>query len=528
MKKKLLAMLLAAVLACSLLAPPALAAEGEISCAPRPDGGVEVTIPAVTLSGSGVVQVATYSAQGRLMDFKSAVVDDLTQGYSGVIPARTELGGTCKAFLLGGEGYRPLTENAQAETKGSAKLLATVTKGAKFASSSSIWNNRADSYVGVDCETDENGYVAPGKVTYYLNGRSIGSRAVDAQPGDIARIYDTDGNGKADAVMIAQYHVTQLTGNASTQKDRVSIPGVTGGFVPTDWVDGPSAELKKGDIILWCFEDGVKPTYTIEWPETVTGKVVAVRINDDGRRQLTLPSFDRRYDATGIIGGSMCNSHHFYCWRDFVNEYTFYLDRNGGICYYTRNTNKTGGPWAHPIKDGLVFRMDESWTRRPSGSYCINIVDSMDGSLTGLAVSDLSCADEPLAMYTIDDTLYTTVDGVSHETVTDMTKITQSDPDKGVTVGALKSIGMGVVACDDGGDGRTFQYDEKTFCVVIDLKTDPATGKTVYYNSGAFDPENLDTDPEVYGEDLALYVVVDKSDPEYADYIYVVRMLKAN
>lgn len=378
MKKRSLALtLLAAVTVCSALVLPALAAETPISCDIRPDGGVEVTIPAATFSGGGVAQVATYSAQGRFMDFKSVAVDDLAQGYRGILSARTESGGTCKAFLLGGEGYQPLTENFQAETKGPAKLLATVTKGAKFTSSSSIWNDRADSYVGVDCETDEDGYVAPGKVTYYLNGRSIGARAVDAQPGDVARIYDTDGNGKADAVMIAQYHVTQLTGNASTEGDRVSIPGVTGGFVPADWIDGPSAGLKKGDIILWCFEDGAEPSYTIE-------------------------------------------------------------------------------------------------------------------------------------------------------TVTDMTKITQSDPDKGVTVGALKSIGMGVVVCDDGGEGRSFQYDEETFCVVIDLKVDPATGKTVYYDSGAFDPENIDLDPEVYETAPELYVLADKQDTDCANYIYVVRTLKAD
>lgn len=63
--------------------------------------------------------------------------------------------------------------------------------------------------------------------------------------------------------------------------------------------------------------------------------------------------------------------------------------------------------------------------------------------------------------------------------------------------------------------------------MVIDLKTDPATGKTVYYNSGAFDPENLDTDPELYGEDLKLYVMQDKQDKDYANYIYVVRTRKA-
>lgn len=521
MKKKLLALALAAIMACSLLAPPALAAEAELACEVRPDGGVEVTVPAVTLSGSGVVQVATYSAQGRLMDFKTATVDDLAQGYHGILSARTEPGGSCKAFLLGGEGYRPLTENAQVETKGPAKLLATVTKGAKFASSSSIWNNRADSYVGVDCETDENGYAAPGKVTYYINGRNIGSRAVDAQPGDIARIYDTDGNGKADAVIIAQYHVTQLTGNVSTEGDRVSIPRVTGGFVPADWINGPSDELKKGDVILWCFEDGAEPTYTIERPETVTGKVSAV----NNKRQIKLIGGDRYYDHTGIIGGSMCNENHFYSWMDFENEYTFYLDKNGGICYYTRNTNVIGGPWAHPIKGGLVFRMDESWRLRPTGGYCINIVDSMNGSLTELAVSSLECADEPLTMYTVDNTIDVTIDGSTHETVTDMTKITQSDPDKGITVGELMAIGYSVVTFEG---GRAFLYDEETFCVVIDLKTDPATGKTVYYNSGAFDPEDLDTDPELYGEELKLYVLEDESDREYADYIYVVRTLKAN
>lgn len=520
MKKKLLALVLAALMVCS--AVPALAAEAEIACAPRPDGGVEVTIPAATLSGSGVVQVATYSAQGRLMDFKSVAVDDLAQGYRGILSAKTELGGSCKAFLLGGEGYQPLAENAQAETKGSAELLATVTKGADFATNGyKMWDKGyTDDYVGVDCETDAYDRPDPTGLVYYLNGRSVGARAVDAQPGDVAKLYDTDGNGKVDAVMIAQYHVTQLTGDVAVKGSKISIPGVTGDFVPADWINGPSAGLKKDDVILWCFEDGAEPAYTIERPETVTGKVTAIRIDS----QLVLDD-NKRYDPTGIIGGSTCNENHFSWWTDFVNKYTFYLDKNGGMCYYTRNTNINGGAWAHPTKRGLVFRVDGSWTRRPTGGYCINIVDSMNGTLTGLNVSDLRCADEPLAMYTIDNTIDVTIDGSTHETVTDMTKITESDPDKGITVGELAGIGYGVVTFEG---GKAFQYDEKTFCVVIDLKTDPATGKAAYYTSNAFDPENLDTDPELYGEALKLYVLEDKSDREYADYIYVVRTLKAN
>lgn len=516
MKKKLLALALAAIMACSLLAPPALAAEAELACEVRPDGGVEVTVPAVTLSGSGVVQVATYSAQGRLMDFKTATVDDLAQGYHGILSARTEPGGSCKAFLLGGEGYRPLTENAQVETKGPAKLLATVTKGAKFASSSSIWNNRADSYVGVDCETDENGYAAPGKVTYYINGRNIGSRAVDAQPGDIARIYDTDGNGKADTVMVSRYWVAQLTGDVTLKGEMVSIPGVTNGFIPTERVNGPYTGLKEGDVVLFSVEGRFgNEVVTLEIPKAVVGKVV--RVNSKG--WMFFGDGSIWYGPTGIAGGYMCTEDQLWSWDDFENEYTFYLDKNGGICYYECNTAvlppvTPAEPVVGSVPTGLFFRVDDRYSVREDGSYIINVLEPTAGDIIPVVVDDLSYVDEALEMYAIDS--------ISDGVITGMTKISESDADRNLTVGTLWSISAGMVLF---GDGTQFWFDhDNCACTIIDLKPN---GDGLVYESGIFRKamgDYVQNDFDVYEDFAKMYVITDEK--KTAQNIYVVRTLK--
>lgn len=520
MRKKLLIFALAAALACGALASQALAAEAHIDCVLRPDGGLEISVPAGAHSGRGLVQIASYSAQGKFLDFRSIAVDDLAQGYHGVISAKTEPGGGCKIFFLGGDSYRPLAVNAQVEVKAQPELLSTVTGGAKFLTGRNmVWNkNFSDYYLGVDCESNGNGGPDPSQITFYVNGLGRGAQAVDARSGDIAKLYDTDGNGRVDAVMITQYHVARLTGDVTTKGNMVSIPGVTDGFFPVERVNGAYAALHKDDVVLFYTTGRLdNQTVTLEIPETVTGKVSMIT----NKGQVRLSGGDKRYDPTGIRGGSMCSEDAMCSWGDFENEYTFYLDKNGGVCYYVCNTDiplpgkpsEPSKPVVGIVPTGLIFRTDARYGVDGDGNCTINVLDPETGGRTTMVVDSLSYVNNPCAMYT--------VDAVSGGVVTAMTEVVASNADKNLTVGTTWSIASGLVMFSQGPQYE-FDYDETVY-VVIDLKRD---GNSLVYRTS--EQGNLSKqshyDPDILECPSTLYVITDEN--KRADYIYEIRILK--
>lgn len=212
--------------------------------------------------------------------------------------------------------------------------MLTVTKGANFATDTAkVWDVKyTEEYVGVDTADSS-------KIDFYVNGAK--AAATDAKPGDVARLYDLkDKDGKVDTVVIIQYNVAKVTGNVRTQKDSsnkdtVLIPGVTAGFVPVAQVKGPYTSLQKDDIVLFYTngQTGSDMVVTVEIPETVTGKIT--QVNSEGRATVE----GKGYPCTGIKGGTACSQANMTSWNDFENEYTFYLDKNGGICYYVQNTD---------------------------------------------------------------------------------------------------------------------------------------------------------------------------------------------
>lgn len=333
MKKKLLALALAAIMACSLLAPPALAAEGEISCEVLLDGSLQVDVPSQRFSGEGMVQIATYSAQGRMLDLQSVNLMSLWDGYSDILSMKTEVGGSCKVFVLGGDGYQPRAKHTETR-RVSPVLLGTFTKGADFvANSARVWDSAypAD-YVGAEPMEDTS------KIKFYVNGDFLGTQAVPAYAGDVTRLYDTDGDGKADTVDISRYHAAKVTGKVYTQQNSSGvelayIPGVTGGFIPVSRIQGPYASVEEGDVVLYHTDNmynsiNDESLLTFEIAQRITGRVAAV--DETGR--LTVSG--KTYDPTGIYGGNKCHADVLARWNDFENEYTFYLDKNGGICGY--------------------------------------------------------------------------------------------------------------------------------------------------------------------------------------------------
>lgn len=88
---------------------------GSFSCVAQPDGSILLRIKQNCFSGSGMVYLASYSENGRLLELKSVSITDLSQGCSTSANLKIERGGYFKAFLLDSHSAQPLAEAAGGE-----------------------------------------------------------------------------------------------------------------------------------------------------------------------------------------------------------------------------------------------------------------------------------------------------------------------------------------------------------------------------------------------------------------------------
>lgn len=219
-----------------------------------------------------------------------------------------------------------------------AEPLKVITDETLFKSDSTrVWDKTTDEYVGVELDKDGNGNtLAP---DFYVDGTVI-SGAQDLKKGEVAKLWDTNEDGRCDTVTILQYKVDEVTGEVRTKTEKnvekAIIPGVTGGkFVPVSQINGDWKSLTKGDVVLYYTNgqtDGDKMVVGVEKAESITGKVTEV--GDKG--ELTVNGTE--YAATGIELAH--TESRRTAWSDYDNEYTFYLDKNGGICYDVQNTDE--------------------------------------------------------------------------------------------------------------------------------------------------------------------------------------------
>lgn len=87
-----------------------------ISCDLQPDGSFQLQLKSDRFSESGVLLVATYAGNGRMLDGATIPLSDMTAGYSGKITPKIESDGTYKVFLLDGETYAPLITELKGST----------------------------------------------------------------------------------------------------------------------------------------------------------------------------------------------------------------------------------------------------------------------------------------------------------------------------------------------------------------------------------------------------------------------------
>lgn len=167
----------------------------------------------------------------------------------------------------------------------------------------------------------------------YVDGAA--KSVTEAKRGDVVEVY-TSGD-KVSTIKITTWTVGQLNKDAETRtsggKLQVRLPGVSG---LSQWKDADTVEgyqgLADGDVIL--FNKDAQGNYLIEKAAVVNGKVTEA----GGKTDVKLTMNGKAYQVSKIAGvpTSGDNAPDFDNWDvkgNKDNEYDFYLDKNGTVCF---------------------------------------------------------------------------------------------------------------------------------------------------------------------------------------------------
>lgn len=211
--------------------------------------------------------------------------------------------------------------------KAASSAAATFTNGVSIADilGNGEKGTKADDYVGPESkDADGNSLLA-----YYVNGKIPATNPTEVKRGNIAEVY-TNGDGDVTTIKITEWKVAQLGKDLETRTSdgtlQVRVNKVTSGWVDADKVDGYQG-LVEDDVVL--FYEGPNSTFVIEKAEKVTGKVTEREGKEDGSK-LTINN--TQYQQSKITGADTS----FAAWDvadEKANEYDFYLDKNGTVCF---------------------------------------------------------------------------------------------------------------------------------------------------------------------------------------------------
>ncbi len=364
--------------------------------------------------------VTDADAAGRLMADKKAPANG--NKVNGEVKASlADVGQYCDVFVKGEVNYN-FTDGYIDEiisvdelvsttvSRSTISPLATVTNGVKFDDQDKerIWTRGDDMYVGAQPEKDANGNPAYGTgatetlVSCYINGKpNTTTTEWVARQGDVAELYDIDENGKVDTIKIMRYNVAEINGTVRTKveagEDCVLIPNVTKGkYVPVAQVSGNWQDLTDGDVVLFYSNgetDGNKMVLVLEKAESVTGKVTAKAAGATGKSTITLGG--KTYKCSGINNEpyDVDIKNTF----DYENEFTVYLDKNGGICYSVQNTDET-------VTGNVAVVLDSKWITSDyigSTEYLQAKLLFLDGSTKIVRVNKIGVGINSITMKTV-------------------------------------------------------------------------------------------------------------------------------
>ncbi len=218
---------------------------------------------------------------------------------------------------------------SSAVAKTAATPAATFTNGLTIAD---LYNSDKDDYVGPKVQINTGTTESPtltDNVAYYVNGvKKTDGDPTTVSRGNVAEVY-TNGEGAVTTVKITEWKVAQLGKDVETRtvdgKLEVRVNKICG-WTAADKVDGYQG-LVEDDVVLWY--EGPNTTYVIEKADKVNGKVTEREGKDDDSK-LTIDG--TQYQQSKITGADTS----FAAWvvgDEKNNEYDFFLDKNGTVCF---------------------------------------------------------------------------------------------------------------------------------------------------------------------------------------------------
>lgn len=202
-------------------------------------------------------------------------------------------------------------------------------------------------------DTSRADYVAPlpadeSQVNFYVNGdatafsRTALQKYVQDQngeklPGAVVEIYVGD-DGNVATIKVYAHSVGELTADAETRTNsgvlQVRVPGVVGSWTDADKVTGYQG-LVEGDVVLFYKNDA--GAIMMEKAEKVTGTATAGSKNFRvGGTSYTVSALKNMVNAAN----NKANMTPGMTWTDNLNEYDFFMDKNGSLIYYRAVTDK--------------------------------------------------------------------------------------------------------------------------------------------------------------------------------------------
>lgn len=274
------------------------------------------------------------------------------------VKASADVVGEQAVVFIEGENFT-FNSEGKAESGDFVRVISTsVAKSAdtadKVITNGVVWDDLTNS--------GKSNYVASAfadDCVYYVNGKNdtqTGRTNVDdikammydasndrTNPGPVVEFYLND-DGEIGLVKAYVHSVAQLTGDAETRTSsgtlQVRIPGLRATWTDADKVSGYQG-LVEDDVVLYY--EGPNDTLIIEKAEVVTGKVTAANSSDQitvngtrySRTGLDLSSAPSAIRGKGIStpDGSSSNQTDFSSWYNRDDEFNFYLDKSGSVCF---------------------------------------------------------------------------------------------------------------------------------------------------------------------------------------------------
>lgn len=180
----------------------------------------------------------------------------------------------------------------------------------------------------------------------------------EAKPGVVVEFY-LDNVGDIKTVKAYNHSVQDITGPVETRTSngvlQVKVPGVVNTWTDAQKVTGYQG-LEEGDVVLYYTTGTTDKTFMIEEAEKITGKVSTW----SSKNTITVNGTTYKRSAlTNITSGSSKVNDiadvSFSTFNDKENEYEFFLDKSGSICYGSQVTDVA-------VKDKIALVLAAEWT----------------------------------------------------------------------------------------------------------------------------------------------------------------------